>query len=156
MHQIGCCLAHAGKRRGSGAFKQRSGTDCRWGVTLERGSDGLWRLFSARNHHNHELCKDPIEALAGPRLLREGIPAELEQLGEMLGAAGISCSQINRVLQINAQKKGIRATWTYHDVRHRFGPSTEELRLDAENLSKWIHMLQEDHELPGAAQLHCH
>ena len=96
-----------------------------------------------------------LEALAGPRLVRVGIPAELEQLGEMMGAAGISCSQINRVLQINAQKRGVPVTWTYHDVWHRFGPSTEELRLGAENLSKWtrVHMRQEDHVLPGAVRV---
>ena len=54
--------------------------------------------------------------LGGQRLVRSGIPAEFDGLGEMMSNAGLEASKINRVLQINAQKKGMSIGWTYQDV----------------------------------------
>ena len=129
--------------------KFRSGTDCRWGITLERGADDRWRLFSTRNKHSHELPSAQEDALGGQKLLRDGIPQEFEAIGEMLAAAGVEPSKINLVLQINAQKRGMPITWTYQDVRHRFGATSEELRLDAESLTSWIRMRRDDLRLAG-------
>lgn len=39
--RIGCRQAHSNKRLGSGNIKSRNGTDCQWGITVERGADGL-------------------------------------------------------------------------------------------------------------------
>ena len=47
--RIGCCQAHSERRRGGSALKERHGSCCRWGITLERGEDALWRIFSALN-----------------------------------------------------------------------------------------------------------
>lgn len=85
----------------------------------------MLKLYSSCFVHNHDLCTSPEAALAGQQLVREGIPRELEDLGEMLSAAGISASQINQVLQINAQKQEMPITWTYKDVqRHHYTPSS--------------------------------
>ena len=35
-------------------------------------------------------------------------------------------------------------SWTYQDVRHRFGATSEELRLDAESLAAWIRVRRDD------------
>ena len=147
--RIGCCQAHSTKRAGVGDCKTRNGSDCRWGITINRGADGLWTVYSARSVHNHELCNTAEAALGGQKLLREGIPPDLERFGEMLSDAGIAASQINRVLQINAQKHQRPITWTYADVRTRFSPNTEELRADADSLISWIQMRREDIGLAG-------
>jgi len=53
------------------------------------------------------------------------------------------------VMQINAQMQGFSISWTYDYVFHRFGATTEELRMDAESLCSWIRMRREDLGLPG-------
>jgi hypothetical protein len=103
--RIGCCQAHSNQREGASWFKALNGCNCRWGVTLARGQDGMWTLFSARNVHIHQLCSSSEAALAGQRLLRGDVLAELESLGDMLLTAGILAAQINHVLQINAQRQ---------------------------------------------------
>ena len=52
-------------------------------------------------------------------------------------------------MQITAQRAGVPITWNYEDVRHRFLPSTEDLRQDAEGLTSWIRMRREDLGLAG-------
>ena len=91
--------------------KFRSGTDYCWGITLERGPDNRWRLFSARNQHNHELASAMEDVLGGQKLLRDGIPQEFEVIGKMLAAAGVEPSKINLVLQINVQKQSMPITY---------------------------------------------
>ena len=53
------------KREGAEVAKFRSGSDCCWGITLERGADNRWRLFCARNQHSHELPSAMEDALGG-------------------------------------------------------------------------------------------
>jgi len=147
--RIGCSNAHGSGRRGNSEHKQRNGCDCRWGITLEKGSDGRWRLFSARNAHNHALMTSTAAALSGNKLLRAGIPDNMLAMGEMMAVAGIPASQINRVMQINAQRDNIPISWTYRDVRQRFDATTEQLQLDAHSLTNWIQMRREDQALMG-------
>lgn len=108
-----------------------------------------WTVFSARNAHNHALGQSVAEAMAGPKIMRHGIPTEFREMGAMMASAGVETARINLVLQINAQKSNIPITWTYNDVRHQFGATTAELERDAFNLIKWLRMRVEDLSLPS-------
>ena len=63
--------------------KFRSWTDCRGGITLERGADNRWRLFSARNQHSHELLSAMEDALGVQKLLLDCIPQKFQAIRVM-------------------------------------------------------------------------
>ena len=78
-----CCRAHSSKRKGADVAKFRSWTDCRGGITLERGADNRWRLFSARNQHSHELLSAMEDALGVQKLLLDCIPQKFQAIRVM-------------------------------------------------------------------------
>ena len=64
---------------------------------------------------------------------------------------GVESSKMNLLLQISAQTRSMPISWTYQDVRHRFGATSKESLLDGKSLAAWIRVCRDDPAISGCA-----
>jgi hypothetical protein len=116
--------------------KGKDCTDCKWSITLEECVEG-WAIRSYHPHHatdtghNHSLSQTAVESAA--RSTMRTIPPDLVELGKSMVAFGMSPAHVFRYLKAQAEKNCDEVLFTYMDVYHACGASTNDRRMDATN-----------------------
>ena len=91
---------------------------CKWSMTYELTFEGWLPVAMHNDHCGHELFTRDAQAQvsASTRV----VPAYLEELGDLLAAAGLPAKTVKRVFDCYAKRNDTRISWTYQDIYKRF------------------------------------
>ena len=118
------CAGHKAGGRGFVQYFGCAGRDkskCKWEIAYELTFGG-WLPFALHHEHSgHQLKQTLVQAQVSATT--QHIPLELEELGDLLAAAGLPAKIIARVFACWAMRTSARVSWDYKLVYNRSAPS---------------------------------
>lgn len=128
--------SHAGKVGSS-----KNATNCQWAVHYEQfqSTDGDvgFTLLNGMFQHNHPLKTAPEELLADASTRR--IPENYAVVAkDMASKGGRSIASINDFLKSMAAADGIAVSWTYEQLRSKYGASVQAKAFDMTEVDKFL------------------